>query len=142
MAALTDKPLKLIILGDSAVGKTKLLERFLMGSYSPINLSTYALTLYKKDVEVDGRMLSVDLWDTAGQERFANMHPAYYDCADACILVFDCTRKTTYQNLERWHRELREYCPSVPCILCCNKIDIDRCRETRICYLLNWGRVF
>lgn len=53
------------------------------------------------------------------------MHPSYYYGATACILVFDVTRKVTYQNLANWYKELREYCESIPCFLVANKIDVD-----------------
>ena len=70
---------KVILLGDSAVGKSKLVERFLMGQYEPRQLSTFALTLFRYDHEQeDGKVIKVDFWDTAGQERFASMHPSYY----------------------------------------------------------------
>ena len=67
----------------------------------------------------------VDFWDTAGQERFASMHPSYYHKAHGSILVFDVTRKVTYQNLQSWYRELRQYCEHIPCICIANKIDVD-----------------
>ncbi len=69
--------------------------------------------------------ISVDLWDTAGQERFASMHPSYYYRANACILVFDVTRKSTYQHLEDWYKEMRRYCENIPCICVANKIDVN-----------------
>ena len=120
-----DAEIKLILLGDSAVGKTKMVERYLMDEYNPQQLSTYALTLFRKNVDIDGRSVSVEIWDTAGQERFNKMHPAYYHGAHACILCFDVTRKATYQHLSNWYDELRESCESIPCILVANKIDID-----------------
>ena len=119
------KPIKVILLGDSAVGKSKLVERFLMQRYKPIQVSTFALTLFKYDFEVEAREIDCDFWDTAGQERFATMHPAYYHEAQCCILVFDATRKVTYKNLTKWYSELREYRPHIPCIVACNKIDTD-----------------
>jgi Rab-like protein 2 len=66
-----------------------------------------------------------DFWDTAGQESFNRLHPSYYYRAHCCILVFDVTRKITYQHLQDWYDELREYCPSIPCVLVANKIDVD-----------------
>ena len=86
---------KVILLGDSAVGKSKLVERFLMGDYHPRQLSTYALTLFRHRASVDGHDVEVDFWDTAGQERFSSMHPSYYFGAHACVLAFDVTRKIT-----------------------------------------------
>jgi len=117
--------LKVILLGDSAVGKSKLLERYLMDQYEPVQLSTFALTLFRKTTVVDGTSLDIDFWDTAGQERFNKMHPAFYDKAHACVLVFDVTRKSTYQHLVNWYSELREFCEHIPCILVANKIDED-----------------
>nr|XP_006633838.1 PREDICTED: rab-like protein 2B [Lepisosteus oculatus] len=120
-----DEQVKIICLGDSAVGKSKLMERFLMDSYRPQQLSTYALTLYKYTTTIDDKTVLVDFWDTAGQERFQSMHPSYYHKAHACIMVFDVQRKITYKNLSNWYMELREYRPEIPCIVVANKIDAD-----------------
>ncbi|KAI4545722.1 hypothetical protein MG293_002277 [Ovis ammon polii] len=121
-----DDNVKIICLGDSAVGKSKLMERFLMDGFQPQQLSTYALTLYKHTATVDGKTVLVDFWDTAGQERFQRMHASYYHKAHACILVFDVQRKITYRNLSTWYTELREFRPEIPCIVVANKIDADR----------------
>ncbi|CEO98403.1 Ras family [Plasmodiophora brassicae] len=117
--------LKIILLGDSAVGKTKLVERYLMDNYEPQQLSTYALTVFRHNTEIDGKPVSIDFWDTAGQERFTSMHPSYYYRAHACILAFDVTRKVTYQNMNAWYKELRQYRPKIPVIVVANKIDSD-----------------
>ncbi|TYZ57811.1 hypothetical protein PybrP1_005531 [[Pythium] brassicae (nom. inval.)] len=127
---LGEPDVKIILLGDSAVGKSKLVERFMMNEFQPRQLSTFALTLFRKEVELendDGKkaLVKVDFWDTAGQERFSSMHPSYYYGATACIMVFDVTRKVTYQNLANWYQELREYCENIPCFLVANKIDVD-----------------
>ncbi|KAF4023100.1 hypothetical protein G4228_014813 [Cervus hanglu yarkandensis] len=110
-----DDNVKIICLGDSAVGK----------SNQPQQLSTYALTLYKHTAVVDGKTVLVDFWDTAGQERFQSMHASYYHKAHACIMVFDVQRKITYKNLSTWYTELREFRPEIPCIVVANKIDAD-----------------
>ena len=104
--ALGENALKIILLGDSACGKSKLVERFLLNNYQSRQLSTYALTLFRHTATVDGQNVEIDFWDTAGQERFNSMHPAYYHLAHACILCFDVTRKQTYKNLPDWHGEL------------------------------------
>ncbi|XP_015682417.1 LOW QUALITY PROTEIN: rab-like protein 2A [Protobothrops mucrosquamatus] len=120
-----EENVKIICLGDSAVGKSKLMERFLMEGFKPQQLSTFALTLYKHTATVDGKTVLVDFWDTAGQERFQSMHPSYYHKAHACIMVFDVQRKLTYKNLANWYKELREFRPQIPCIVVANKIDTD-----------------
>uniref|UniRef100_A0A8C5PD75 Rab-like protein 2A n=1 Tax=Leptobrachium leishanense TaxID=445787 RepID=A0A8C5PD75_9ANUR len=139
-----DENVKIICLGDSAVGKSKLMERFLMDGFRPQQLSTFALTLYKYTTTVNGKTvlvatgdrlsteeysrilyLNINFWDTAGQERFQSMHASYYHKAHACIMVFDVQRKITYKNLSTWYHELREYRPEIPCIVVANKIDAD-----------------
>lgn len=120
--------LKVILLGDSAVGKSKLVERFLLQEYKPQQMSTFALTLFRHTYrrEPGGEEVGVNIWDTAGQERFESVHPSYFHRADAAILVFDVTRKVTYKSLRRWLGELREYSPGTPAIVVANKIDVDR----------------
>ncbi|XP_006066426.4 rab-like protein 2B isoform X4 [Bubalus bubalis] len=144
-----DDNVKIICLGDSAVGKSKALAGTLGAvlnrsgksrhpltshlethgevphGWIPQQLSTYALTLYKHTATVDGKTVLVDFWDTAGQERFQSMHASYYHKAHACIMVFDVQRKITYRNLSTWYAELREFRPEIPCIVVANKIDAD-----------------
>mmetsp|Transcript_7223 Transcript_7223/g.18430 ORF Transcript_7223/g.18430 Transcript_7223/m.18430 type:complete len:206 (+) Transcript_7223:98-715(+) len=125
-----DATLKIILLGDSAVGKSKLMERFLMDDYCPQQDSTYALTLFRHTTQVkdkDGKMrkVAIDFWDTAGQERFQKMHPSYYFRAHGCVLAFDVTRKATYQHLPQWLAELRQYAENIPVLCVANKIDVD-----------------
>ena len=100
-------------------------DRLQMQDYQPRMLSTYALTLFRHNAEIDGQTVAVDFWDTAGQERFNSMHPAYYHQAHACILCFDVTRKSTYKNLPQWLKELREYRAKIPTICIANKVDVD-----------------
>lgn len=120
-----DADLKIILLGDSAVGKSKLIERYLMKSYEPCQLSTYALTVYRHISKTEEKEIKIDFWDTAGQERFSSMHAAYYFKAHACLLVFDVTRKKSYQNLNTWYTELKKYQPYIPVIVIANKIDVN-----------------
>ena len=63
--------------------------------------------MYRHRTEIDGKPFEVDIWDTAGQEAFNKLHPSYYYGAHAAILVFDATRKITYENLRTWHSEMR-----------------------------------
>jgi len=120
-----ENALKIILLGDSACGKSKLVERFLLSDYQQRQLSTYALTLFRHNSTIEGKQVPIDFWDTAGQERFNSMHPAYYHMAHACIMCFDVTRKQTYKNLPDWYKELREYRPGIPVVMIANKIDVD-----------------
>ncbi|XP_032449955.1 rab-like protein 2B isoform X1 [Lynx canadensis] len=125
-----DDNVKIICLGDSAVGKSKLMERFLMDGLYPSKfevllvpgalLPSCQLNLTVHPLLWGG---GLDFWDTAGQERFQSMHASYYHKAHACIMVFDVQRKVTYKNLSTWYTELREFRPEIPCIVVANKID-------------------
>jgi len=124
--------IKVIILGDSAVGKSKLVERYLMDDYVPQQLSTFALTTFAhtatvKNKEDEDEDVDFVMWDTAGQEKFKTMHNGYYYNAACCILVFDVQRKTTYKNLKQWYDELRRApgCKHIPVFVVANKIDVD-----------------
>ncbi len=127
--AVVDSVVKLIIIGDPAVGKSKLAERYVNGDYDPRRLSTHALSIRRKAVnngmDDEHSTAMADIWDTAGREKFNSIHAAYYYQAHACILVFDVTRKETYVNLEQWYLDLRKYRPDIPCIVVANKVDVD-----------------
>ncbi|KAG2372788.1 hypothetical protein C9374_001101 [Naegleria lovaniensis] len=120
----SSKVIKVILLGDSAVGKSKLVERFLIDGYREQQQSTFALNIFTYKSKIDGEDCDIEFWDTAGQERFNNVHPSYYHQAHACILVFD-DRQITYKNLEKWYNELQTYRKGIPAIVVCNKIDLN-----------------
>jgi len=123
--------LKIILLGDSAVGKSKMVERFLLDNYNPRQLSTYALTLFRHNATVDGRNVSIDFWDTAGQEQFQELHPSYFYQANAAIMAFDVTRKVTYKNLDMWLKQMRKYCENIPVVCVANKVDVEPSAKSR-----------
>ncbi|KAJ3106116.1 Rab-like protein 2A [Physocladia obscura] len=137
MSTAFDKPadVKVILLGDSAVGKSKLIERFLLNDFVPHQLSTYALTLYRHTCShpmKSNKKMTVEFWDTAGQERFNSMHPSYYIGAHACVLCFDMTRKITYKNLDNWYDQLTAYRGiTIPIIVIANKVDMDASRARK-----------
>ena len=116
---------KIIVIGDAAVGKSKFISRFLEDEYNSFRSSTKALDLYRKEMEVDGEKVTVDIWDTAGQEKYESLHASYYFQADACIMIFDITRKATYTNLKKWNAEVKKYCENIPIVLVANKVDMN-----------------
>jgi Rab-like protein 2 len=120
------RDLKIIIIGDSAVGKSKMVERFLESKYTSNRLSTHGCTIFEKSHRLsDGTTTQITIWDTAGQEKFNNLHPSCYFQADACIMVFDVTRKQTYVGLKHWYNELREQGGEIPVIVAANKCDVN-----------------
>ncbi|KAH7815238.1 Rabl2, Ras superfamily GTPase [Monocercomonoides exilis] len=124
--------IKVIILGDSAVGKTKLMERFLLDKFHKQQLSTYALTIFPYTAHLqDVGEVKVEFWDTAGQDIFEEIHQSYYYGAHSCILCFDVTRKITYTNMQKWWDELQKYSPNIPSVVVANKIDVDPSATTK-----------
>eukprot|EP00483_Globobulimina_turgida_P002680 UN02685 len=94
--------LKLIILGDSSVGKTSLLNRFVNSKFSLKYKATIGADFLQKDITIDDKYLSLQIWDTCGQERFANLGVAFYRGANAAIIVYDVSNKKTFDALDAW----------------------------------------
>lgn len=121
-----ESDVKVVVVGDSAVGKSKLMERFLCDAYEPRQLSTFALTVYRHRHKLeDGSTVVVDFWDTAGQERFESAHSSFFHRAHGALLVFDATRKDTYTHLAGWYRQLVHCRGRIPCVVVANKVDMD-----------------
>lgn len=81
--------------------------------------------MYRYNKQIGDTLYKIDIWDTAGQDQYRNLHPSYFFDADGCIMVFDLTRKTTYQNLSDWYQQLRKHAGDIPVILVANKLDLS-----------------
>jgi Ras-related protein Rab-7A len=97
--------LKIIILGDSTVGKTSIMNSFVSGTFSAAYKATIGADFLTKEITVNDKTVSLQLWDTAGQERFQSLGVAFYRGADACVLVYDVTKPRTFENLSNWKEE-------------------------------------
>ncbi|XP_021233325.1 ras-related protein Rab-18-B-like isoform X1 [Numida meleagris] len=100
---------KLILIGDSAVGKSSLLLRFAEGTFEPSLKPTICVDFKVKKMVVDGHVVQLAIWDTVGQERFRSLNPSYYRGTQGIVLVYDVTRKDTFTGLESWLNELEIY---------------------------------
>ncbi|XP_071577556.1 ras-related protein Rab-37 isoform X2 [Temnothorax nylanderi] len=101
---------KVMLLGDSGVGKTCLLTRFRDGRFLAGNyITTVGIDFRNKVVTVDDTPIKLQIWDTAGQERFRSVTHAYYRDAHALLLLYDVTNKTSYDNIRAWLSEIREH---------------------------------
>jgi small GTP-binding protein len=115
-----------MLIGDTCVGKTCLLVRFkdntfLSGSF----ISTVGIDFRNKVVEVDGTKVKLQIWDTAGQERFRSITRAYYRDAEALLLLYDVTNKSSFENIRAWLAEISEYAhEGVIVMLLGNKADL------------------
>jgi len=97
--------LKIIILGDSNVGKTSLMNQYVHKRYSNQYKATIGADFLTKEVMIDDKLVTLQIWDTAGQERFQSLGVAFYRGADACVLVHDITDAKSFDNLESWMDE-------------------------------------
>ncbi|GJQ75358.1 putative Rab subfamily of small GTPases [Trypoxylus dichotomus] len=122
--------LKVIILGDSGVGKTSLMNQYVNKKFSNQYKATIGADFLTKEVQVDDRTVTMQIWDTAGQERFQSLGVAFYRGADCCVLVFDVTAPNTFKSLDSWRDEfLIQASPrepeNFPFVLLGNKVDLE-----------------
>lgn len=121
--------LKIIVLGDSGVGKTSLMSRYVQKKFSPHFKATIGADFLHKDVTLDDRLTTLQIWDTAGQERFMSLGVAFYRGSDACVLVYDICDQKSFENLNNWKKEFVDYAggssDQLPFVLLGNKGDLD-----------------
>ncbi|KAJ7561682.1 hypothetical protein O6H91_03G037500 [Diphasiastrum complanatum] len=122
--------LKVIILGDSGVGKTSLMNQYVNKKFNNQYKATIGADFLTKEVQVDDRLVTMQIWDTAGQERFQSLGVAFYRGADCCVLVYDVNVMKSFDNLNNWRDEfLIQASPSdpenFPFVVLGNKIDVD-----------------
>lgn len=117
--------LKILLIGESGVGKSSLLLRFTDGTFDSQIGSTIGVDFKVKTMRFDGNNVKLAIWDTAGQERFRTLTPSYYRGAQGVILVYDVTRRESFVKLENWLNELDTYSTKhgIVKMLVGNKID-------------------
>lgn len=125
--------LKILIIGESDVGKSSLLLRFTDDVFDPGLAATIGVDFKVKTVSVDGNKAKLAIWDTAGSERFRTLTPSYYRGAQGAILVYDVTNRQTFQKLDQWLYELETYSTrsNIVKMLVANKIDKENRAVTR-----------
>ncbi|KAK4440971.1 Ras-related protein RABA5b [Sesamum alatum] len=124
---------KIVVIGDSAVGKSNLLSRFARDEFDHNSKATIGVEFQTQVVELDGKEVKAQVWDTAGQERFRAVTSAYYRGAVGALVVYDITRKTTFESVKRWLDELNTHCDTtVARMLVGNKSDLENIREVSV----------
>ncbi|KAG8339878.1 ADP ribosylation factor family 50S ribosome binding GTPase putative Ras of Complex Roc domain [Trypanosoma vivax] len=121
--------LKIIILGDSGVGKTSLMHQYVNKKFDNRYKATIGADFMTKELEVDGKSVTLQIWDTAGQERFQSLGSAFYRGADACVLVFDITQQESFSHVNSWLEEFRVQAGKCNCVLIGNKSDLADRRQ-------------
>ncbi|CAF3177171.1 unnamed protein product [Rotaria socialis] len=123
--------LKILIIGESGVGKSSLLLRFTDDRFDQDLSATIGVDFKVKQLEIDGNRVKLAIWDTAGQERFRTLTPGYYRGAQGAILVYDVCNRASFRQLDRWISELDTFSTKTNIIkmLVGNKIDQEESRE-------------
>ncbi|KAI3818834.1 hypothetical protein L1987_12655 [Smallanthus sonchifolius] len=116
---------KLVLIGDSGVGKSNLLSRFTKNEFNLETKSTIGVEFATRSLNVDEKVIKAQIWDTAGQERYRAITSAYYRGSVGALLVYDVTRHATFESIQRWLKELRDHTdPNIVVMLIGNKSDL------------------
>lgn len=125
--------LKIILIGDSGVGKTSLIYRYIQDIFNVNLLTTIKVDFQVKEINIDSNIVKLQVWDTAGQERFRSINAAYYRGADGVLIVFDVTKESSFANVQSWLNDFKEHSNKhSSIILIGNKIDLTDHRRVSI----------
>ena len=127
--------LKVVLVGDSGVGKSNILSRYCCDNFTKEGQATIGVELENKLFKINNDYVNVSIWDTAGQERFKSITTAYYRGSQGIIIVFDLTRFDTFENVKNWFSEVKKTANSnIQCLLVGNKSDLTELRKvTTVC---------
>ncbi|KAG2720936.1 hypothetical protein I3760_02G057600 [Carya illinoinensis] len=124
---------KIVIIGDSAVGKSNLLSRYARNEFNMHSKATIGVEFQTQVLDIDGKEVKAQVWDTAGQERFRAVTSAYYRGAVGALVVYDISRRSTFDSIARWLDELKTHSETtVVRMLVGNKCDLENIRAVRI----------
>ncbi|XP_037537194.1 ras-related protein Rab-35b isoform X2 [Nematolebias whitei] len=127
MARDYDYLFKLLIIGDSGVGKSSLLLRFADNTFSGSYITTIGVDFKIRTVEINGEKVKLQIWDTAGQERFRTITSTYYRGTHGVIVVYDVTSAESFVNVKRWLHEINQNCDDV-----CRILDVQLHHRARV----------
>ncbi|GLD98913.1 hypothetical protein PINS_up007631 [Pythium insidiosum] len=124
------REVKVVLLGDTGVGKSSLVLRFVTNNFRPYSESTIGASFMSKMLVVNDVPIKYQIWDTAGQEKYHSLAPMYYRGAAAAIVVYDITRKQSLTTLKNWVKELKQLGPdNIVIAIAGNKSDLEEKRE-------------
>ncbi|KAL0217805.1 hypothetical protein RCL1_008654 [Eukaryota sp. TZLM3-RCL] len=120
---------KLVVIGESSVGKSSLVARFVSGAFSSDEPPTIGAAFYRCKLDLESRTVYFEIWDTAGQEQYSCLTPVYYRDADAALVVYDISKYDTFERARRWVNELRQtVSDDVIVFVVANKLDLEHQR--------------
>ena len=120
-----DFKLKIVVVGDSGVGKTNLIRRFIQDDFQSNSKATVGVEFFSKSFKMNDNVFKIEIWDTAGQERYKSITAAYYKGAKGGLVVYDVTSKTSFDNVDNWVSEIKEKASTdMKTMMIGNKIDL------------------
>ena len=121
-----EKTYKVLLLGDSTVGKTCFLKRYLDDTFQDVYLSTIGFDFKFKTVTLsNGNQIKLQIWDTVGEERYRTIAKSYYKGAHGIVLIYDITNKNSFKNIKKWISQIKEELSNkISIVLVANKIDM------------------
>ena len=124
---------KIILIGDTSVGKTNILSRYINDKFLETSKSTVGVELATKVEHYNNKKIKIQIWDTAGQERYKSITTSYYKGAKGAFIVYDITKKESFKNVDKWIKDLKEFGDEdVTILIIGNKCDLEDEREVSI----------
>ena len=120
---------KIVLVGDTGVGKSSIATQFANNEFSDFQESTIGAAFFTKSIEIDGTSYKIDVWDTAGQERYHSLTPMYYRGAKIALIVFDITNLLSYEKMKQWSSEIKNSVNNIVITIVGNKIDLEHTRK-------------
>ncbi len=121
-----DFKFKLMVIGESKVGKTSVIKRYTKNKFGGIYLTTVGVDFQDKIIEIDGKKIMLQIWDTAGQERFHSITKSIYRNANGVLFIYDITNKESFNNIKNWIKDLDNIkSDDIKSIIIGNKIDLE-----------------
>ena len=125
-----DVKYKIMVLGESKVGKTSLIKRFTKDQFGGVYLTTVGMDFQDKIIEIEDKKIRLQVWDTAGQERFRNVTKSYFQSSHGLLVVYDITDKESFEKINFWMKNIKENAPeNAKLILVGNKCDLANERQ-------------
>ena len=124
---------KVIIIGDTGVGKSNILSRYVKDEFSSNSKSTVGVELGIKFLKIKNTKTKIQIWDTAGQERYRAITSSYFKGSNGCFIVYDITNEASFNNVENWYEQIqKETSKDIPILLVGNKCDLEDERKISI----------
>ena len=125
-----DMIFKIVLIGDTSVGKTNILSKYLSNEFDPDSKATVGVEFGTRDFKIENNTVKVQIWDTAGQERYRSITNAYYKGAKGSLLVYDITNPKTFENVDKWLSDLKTNAEEkISVVLVGNKTDLESERK-------------